>query len=132
MTSGGESTTLTAIRVSLTWSLLIRTDGLSGLSSVLKILDFADGKTMIRKRSRCRRGAHIKTFSCEQSLRHVHTLTDILSQIKSMIKLTLFSAGYGFHLCLLYIVHLSLPYKFYCWFYVERICGQGLYLCFSA
>lgn len=52
-----ESTTLTAIRLSLTWRLLFGTDGLSSLSSVLKILDFAGGKTMITKGSRGR-GVH--------------------------------------------------------------------------
>lgn len=91
---------------------------------------------MPTKGSRCSGGgggivAHIKTCFHEQGLRHVHALTGILTKMKSMIKLALFSAGDGFHLCLLYIIHFSLHYTFYCWFYGERICGQAVYPYFS-
>lgn len=88
---------------------------------------------MTRNGSRCSGGvvAHIKTHSYEQGFRYVHALTDIPTKMKS-INLPLFSAGDGFHLSLLYIIHFGLHYTFYCWFYFERICGQAVYPGFSA
>lgn len=65
-------------------------------------------------------------------VRRVHALTDIPTRMKSMINLPLFSAGDGFNLCLVYIIHFSLHYTFYGCFYFETMCSQAVYPCFSA